>query len=160
MRHKKVYLDRTDGEAVSVILRDAEVIPAGTTIYSMPARERNGEYDRWAEAYDIHFIFDDRKPEASFYAVPWMDLFAVDSRGGYIGTVGQLTDLEGDAPICYVDRDGHCWRIAENGPDFVKYAACWRSLLQDEQEVRLYASRAQAEQELEFLEKEQSDGRI
>lgn len=154
MSRKKVYLDRTGGEAVSVFLQDAEVIPAGTTIYSMPVKAQNAEYDRWAEAYDIHFIFDDRKPETPFYAVPWMDIFAVDSRGGYIGTLGQLTDMAGDAPVCYVDRDGHCWRIAENGPDFVQEAAHWRSLLQEEQEVRLYASREQAGQELEFMELE------
>ncbi|MBO5284029.1 MAG: hypothetical protein J6B43_13060 [Lachnospiraceae bacterium] len=151
MSRKKVYLDRTGGEAAAVFLHDAEVIPAGTTIYSMPVKERNTEYDRWAEAYDIHFIFEDRKPEAPFYAVPWMDIFAVDSRGGYIGTLGQLTDMAGEAPVCYVDRDRHCWRIAENGPEFVQHAACWRSFLQEEQEVRLYASREQAEQELDFI---------
>ncbi len=37
---KKLYLDCTGGETVSVYVRDAEVIPAGTTVYTMPLRER------------------------------------------------------------------------------------------------------------------------
>ena len=37
-----------------------------------------------------------------FYAVPRVDIMAVDSRGGYIGTVGGLTDIESEFPICYI----------------------------------------------------------
>ena len=43
---KKLYLDCTEGEVVSVYVRDAEVIPAGTTVYTMPLRERGPAYDR------------------------------------------------------------------------------------------------------------------
>lgn len=147
---KKVYLDCTAGEAVSVYIRDGEVIPAGTTICSMSVKHRNTEYDRWEREYGICFIFDDMQVEIPFYAVPRVDIFAVDGQGGYLGTVGQETDLEGEAPICYF-KDGKCYLIAENGLDFRKNAADWRSHLAEYSEVTMYASREQAARTLPFL---------
>lgn len=147
---KKVYLDRTAGEVISVYIRDAEVIPAGTTIYSMSSRCRNAEYDRWQQEYGISFIFDDMQVEAPFYAVPQVDIFAVDNQGGYLGTVGQQSDMEGEALVCYI-KDGKCYMIAESGPDFMEKAADWRSCLTDCAEVTLYDSREQAARMLEFV---------
>lgn len=147
---RKVYLDRTAGEAISVYIRDAEVIPAGTTVYSISSRCRNAEYDRWQREYGIRFIFDDMQVEVPFYAVPWADIFAVDNQGGYLGTVGQMTDMEGDAPVCYF-KDGKCYLIAECGPDFMEKATDWRRCLTDYPEVTLYDSREQAARMLEFV---------
>lgn len=147
---RKVYLDRTAGEAISVYIRDTEVIPAGTTIYSISSRCRNAEYVRWEQEYGIRFIFDDMQVEAPFYAVPWVDIFAVDSQGGCLGTVGQMTDMEGDAPVCYF-KDGKCYLIAASGPDFMEKAADWRSCLTDYPEVTMYDSMEQAVLALEFV---------
>ncbi len=147
---RKVYLDRSMGEAVSVYSRDAEVIPAGTTVYSMPYRCRNAEYDRWQQAYGIGFLFDDMRVEIPFYAVPWVDIFAVDKEGGYLGTLGQQTDLQGNAPICYM-KDRKCFLIAESGPDFIKRASSWRGDLTEYTGVKLYDSREQAARMLEFV---------
>lgn len=147
---RKLYLDRTGGEAVSVYVRDAEVIPAGTTVYSMPLRERNPVYDRWGREYGIYFLFEDMQVEIPFYAVPWVDLFAVDGQGGFFGTVGRGTDLEGEGPVCYF-KEGKCRIIAESGPEFIANAAEWRQRLRDYPQVTLYDSREQAARELEFI---------
>lgn len=147
---RKVYLDCTAGEAISVYIRDTEVIPAGTTIYSISSRCRNAEYDRWGQEYGISFIFDDMQVEVPFFAVPWVDIFAVDNQGGYLGTVGEMTDMEGDAPVCYF-KEGKCYLIAESGPDFMEKAADWRSCLTDYPEVAMYDSMEQAARALEFV---------
>lgn len=147
---RKVYLDHTAGEAISVYIRDTEVIPAGTTIYSISSHCRNAEYDRWEQEYGISFIFDDMQVEVPFYAVPWVDIFAVDNQGGYLGTVGQMTDMEGDAPVCYF-KDGKCYLIAENGPDFMERAMDWRSCLTEYPGVAMYDSMEQAARTLEFV---------
>lgn len=42
------------------------VIPAGTTVYSMPLSDRNDEYRRIKKEYDIAFIFDDMNVEPAF----------------------------------------------------------------------------------------------
>lgn len=147
---RKVYLDRTFGEAVSMYIRDAEVIPAGTSVYSMPARCRNAEYDRWQQEYGISFLFDGRRVEIPFYAVPWVDIFAMDREGGCLGTLGQMTDLRGNAPICYI-KERKCYLIAESGPDFMKRASDWRSYLSEYTGVELYDSREQAARMLEFV---------
>ena len=80
---KKLYLDAASNGCTAVYVKDAEVVPAGTTISSMPVKMKNREYQKYAEEYDICFIFDDHIPALPFYTVPWVDLMATDSRGGY-----------------------------------------------------------------------------
>jgi hypothetical protein len=49
---------------LSIYVKDTEIILAGTSINSMSVKERekNGEYKKFADKYDIHFIFDDNIP--------------------------------------------------------------------------------------------------
>ena len=97
---KKVYFDETEAhECMSLFIKDVEIIHAGTTVYSMPATHKNSEYKKFADEYDIHFIFDDDIPQINFYTIPQIDIMATDSQGGFIGTIGQMTDLESDAQI-------------------------------------------------------------
>ena len=135
---------------VGVFVRDAEVIQAGTTVYSMPESLWNDTYDRWAEEYDIRFIFGEEYPRPEFYAVPRLDVFALDSRGGWIGTIGGTCDLQGEMLVAYVDREGRAFRIADSGPEFLERAPDWRSHLRPCEELRLFAFREAAEAELEF----------
>ena len=54
---KKLYLDETQAhECMSIFIKDAEIIHAGTTIYSMSVKDKNAEYERYANEYDIHFV--------------------------------------------------------------------------------------------------------
>lgn len=149
---KKLYMDMTKpgNEVVGVFVQGAELVPAGTTIYSMPVTEKNEEYRRFAEEYDIHFIFDDNIPQVDFYAVPWIDIMAVDSRGGMIGTLGRCSDLESDAAICYIDKDRKCYRVAENGKEFLEHVRGWRERMERCEDVVIYACGEEAERELEF----------
>ena len=66
----------------------------GKTVYSMLVEDRDEEYQRYADEYDIHFIFDDKTVNIDFFTVPWIDIMAWDSEGGYIGTIGGTADID------------------------------------------------------------------
>ena len=151
---KKVYLDRTESKnaCIGVFVKDAEVIAAGTTVYAMSKKDKNAEYERYAKEYGIHFIFEDEIPEISFYAVPQIDIFASDGRGGLFGTVGGISDFSADAPICYVDKNLGCFLAAKNGDLFLKTADSWKEQLIPYEEIVFYRSVEEAKQQLEFIE--------
>ncbi|MDQ0158005.1 hypothetical protein [Robertmurraya andreesenii] len=150
---RKVYLDRTElTGAINVFLKDTEIILAGTTIFSMSIYDRNEEYQKYANNYDIQFIFDDYIPRLEFYTVPHVDIMAKDSKGGFIGTVGQQCDLESDAPICYINKDLECLIISENGGDFLRNIESWQDNLKPYDNITVYRSKAEAKMELEFID--------
>lgn len=151
---KKVYLDQTEATmCLSVFVNDAEVILAGATCSSMSVRHRNSEYQRYADEYDIHFIFDDNVPALDFYTIPQVDIFATDSNGGYIGSLGKAVCFESDAPICYIDRNKNCFLITNNGTDFLENVKQWKELLIPCPEVEFFKSKEEAEQKYEFLDR-------
>lgn len=150
---KKSYLDVVElDECTSVFAKDVDIISAGTTISSMPVEYRNQEYQRYADEYDVHFIFDDHIPRIDFYAVPQVDIMAVDSNGGYIGTRGQISDLDAAEPICYIDSEKKCFLAAQNGRDFLKNIATWKNRLKPYHDITFYGTKAEAEKELEFID--------
>lgn len=149
---KKIYLDVTEIDGcIGVFMKDTEIVYAGTTIYSMSTRQKNAEYQRYADEYDIHFIFDDNIPKIDFYTIPQVDILATDSKGGYIGTIGQTSDLESDAPICYIDKEKHSYLIAQNGKEFLKNALTWEKILEPYDGVTFYHSKEDAMKENEFI---------
>ena len=150
---KKLYLDVAETEeCISVFAQDVEIVRAGTTIYSMPVKHKNEEYNRFAIEYDIHFIFDDDIPSVDFYTIPQVDIMAIDSHGGFIGTIGYTTDLQSDAKICYIDCSHNCYLIAENASDFIKDISKWKNRLKKYSGIALYNSKADAEKEVEFVD--------
>lgn len=152
---KKVYFDQTEATAcMSVIVRDAQVIPAGATVSSMPVRHKNSEYQRYGDEYDIQFIFDDNVPQIDFYTIPQIDIFATDSKGGYIASLGQNVDLDSDAPICYIDIDRKCFVVAPNGREFLNRVKQWKTLMTPCTDVEFFASREEASAKYEFLDRE------
>lgn len=65
---KKVYYDVCGANGCAAIFpKEIEVIPAGTTLYSMNVKNKNMEYQKYADVYDLRFIFDDDIPQISFY---------------------------------------------------------------------------------------------
>ena len=117
---RKVYLDTTQADmCIGVCVNDAEVVLAGTPVNAMSVKHKNSEYLRFAEEYDIQFIFADNVPKVDFYSVPMVDVFAMDSVGGYLGSIGQHTDFEQDIPICYVDADKNCYLMVVNFKNFL-----------------------------------------
>ncbi len=150
---KKVYLDRSKNiGAISIFMADAEVISAGTTIYSMSIKEKNKEYKRFATEYDIHFIFDDNIPEVAFYTVPQFDIMAIDSCGGFIGTIGGFTDMESNMPIGYIDKDKKCYLISNNSKDFMKRVADWKNHLSIYEDMMIFGDIEDAKRVLEFFD--------
>lgn len=149
---KKVYIDRTENaECVGIFQKGAEIIPAGTTIYSMSVKDKREEYRRFAEDFDICFLFDDKLPEIDFYTVPQVDIFAADSRGGLFGTVGGITDMDGEAPVCYIDDRRNCYIIADNGKDFLNAPQDWKSGMKPAREIQFFKSREEAVKKYEFV---------
>lgn len=150
---RKVYLDRTElPGGIIVNLEDTEIISAGTTIYSMGVHDRNEEYQRYANDYDIQFIFDDDIPSLKFFTVPHVDIMAQDSKGGFIGTVDHQCDLESNAPICYINKELESFRISENGKDFLSKVESWQDNMKPYDKITIYRSKAEAEAELEFID--------
>lgn len=139
-------------DCVCVYIKNKEVVQAGTTIYSMPIQEKNAEYQRFAEDYDIRFIFDDFNIFADFYAVPRVDIMAVDSCGGYIGTVGGATDIEGDLPICYIDGDKNVFYVAKNMKEFIGKRENWKKDITPCGDIEMFASKEAAENKYNFFD--------
>lgn len=153
---KIVYLDETKLQfQCAVFVNDAELISAGATVYAMPVSDKNSTYERYAAQYDIHFIFEDRVPQIDFYPVPHVDIFATDSRGGYLATIGQTTDMDSEAPICYIDQNKTCFLLVAHSHEFLQRAENWRKKLRPYDGMVFYPSQQAAERELEFLDLEE-----
>ena len=152
---KKLYFDATEkNECIAIFSPQAEIVSAGTTVYAMPIKDWNEEYQRYADEYDIHFIFDNALPHIDFYTVPQVDILAVDSNGGYIGTVGQQSDLESAAPICYIDKNRNCYLVANNGAAFLESVSAWKDNLKPYHEITFYKSKSDAEKVLTFVDRQ------
>lgn len=150
---KKVYLDVTQlNGPTSIWMKNTEIVRAGTTVYSMQVKDKNAEYQRYADEYDIHFIFDDNIPQIDFYTIPQVDIVATDSEGGYIGSVGKMFSLESDASICYIDKGHNCYLIADSGKEFINNAREWKVNLMPYDKVRFFLSKEDAQKEYEFLD--------
>ena len=67
---ERVYVDmsQVDGACFGVFVSGKDVIPAGTTVYSMPVEDRDEEYQRYADEYEkikIHRPYFRSNPENS-----------------------------------------------------------------------------------------------
>ena len=150
---RKVYFDAAQANmCVSVFVSGAEAIPAGTTVNAMPIKHKNKEYQRFAEEYDIRFIFEDHVSKTDFCTIPLVEIFAVDSAGGYIGSVGQPADFESDAPICYIDAGHKCFLIASNGKDFLENIGNWKARLKPYHDIEFFDSLETARKKYTFIE--------
>lgn len=154
-RVRKVYLDAIElaEREVHGVFTDGEqeVILAGPTIYLIEAAFKE-DYQIYTELYDIYFIFDDALPAIEFYTIPRIDIFAMDNLGGFIGTIGQSSDIESDAPICYINKELECFIIAESAKAFLENIDSWRENLKFYDKIKFYRSKIEAENELEFID--------
>ncbi len=120
----KRYIDATKSGCIAIYAKDEEVKPieivqAGTTIYSMPIKDRK-DYLMIEEKSGVFFIFDGCIPQVDFYAVPRIDIFARDNQGGYFGTIGNISDLEDlKALICYIDINKNVFKVANCMREFI-----------------------------------------
>lgn len=147
-----MYLDMTDNSCTSVFIKNTRIIPTGTTIYAMPVKDKCDAYDFLADKYNIHFIFDDNIPTIDFYAIPRIDIMATDGAGGFLGTLGEISDLNGQAPICYIDNDKNCYVIASDFRDLLNHPDNWRKHAVPCKEITLFSSKEEAMKKHEFVD--------
>ena len=120
----KRYIDATKCGCYAIFAKDEEgnpieIVQAGTTIYSMPIKDRK-DYLIIEEKSGMFFIFDDCIPQVDFYAVPRIDIFARDNKDGYFGTIGDMSDLEDlKAIICYIDKNRNVFKVANCMREFL-----------------------------------------
>lgn len=81
-----------------------------------------------------------------------IEIFATDSMGGYIGSLGQVTDLQGDIPVCYISADKKCYLAAANGREWLKNIGWWRQELTLFKEIEFFESFEAALEKKEFLD--------
>lgn len=152
---KKVYWDVTERPgSIGIIGQDIEMIPAGATVSAMSIREKNTDYQIFADQHDIRFIFDDDIPSIDFYPVPRVDVFATDSAGGLLGTVGETIDLNAATPICHIDQSGTCSWVADSLSELLKLLASgrsWKTAMAPYCGVVFYKSIQDARQALDFI---------
>lgn len=153
---KKVYYDVCESNGcVAIFPSEIKAVPAGTTLCPMSARDKNVEYQRYADMYDLRFIFDDDIPQISFYTVPQVDIFAKDSVGGLFGTVGQTTDIHDVAPICYINSSRECFLVANSLKTFLQILASgcdWKTTMLPDHDIIFFESMADAERSFEFVD--------
>ena len=150
---RKIYIDRNSVPGpTSVWIKDAEVLWAGTVISSMPEKYKDERYKKIALKYDVHFIFDDKIPVVDFYAVPMFDVFAIDSAGGYIGSIGEAAHLGSDATICYISPQKECFFIGNSFSEFIKHLDEWKQHMTPYNELQFFTSKEEAEKNYEFLD--------
>lgn len=151
----KIYLDTRELQlsGISFVgIENVELILAGTIISSMDVNEKNDDYQRYADKYDLHFIFDDFIPNLEFYTVPLVDIIAKDSHGGFVASLGQQFDLESDSPICYINKDLECFIVSENASEFLENIESWKNNLKPYNKISFFSSKEDAEKKLEFFD--------
>ena len=154
----KKYVDKnTLSGATSIWMKDAEIVWTGVVIDSMGVKCKNDTYKSFANKYDIHFIFDDKKPAVDYYTVPMVGVFAIDSDGGYIASVGELTFLGSKAPICYISRNKECFLIADNFSNLINSPKDWKEHIKPYDGIKIFSSMEEAKNKYEFLDVSEFD---
>ena len=150
---RKIYIDRNSVPGpTSVWIKDAEVIWAGAVLSSMNVKHKNEDYKKIASKHDVHFIFDDEIPVVDFYTVPLVDIFAMDSTGGYIGSIGEAAYFGSNATICYISPQKECFFIADNFSEFINHLNVWNEHMVPYNELEFFCSKEDAENKYEFLD--------
>ena len=150
---KKVYIDKSSVPGpTSIWIKDAKVILAGAVISSMSIKHKNEDYKKIALEHDVHFIFDDEIPVVDFYTVPLVDIFAMDSTGGYIGSIGEAAYFGSNATICYISPQKECFFIAKNFSEFINHLNIWNEHMVPYNELEFFCSKEDAENKYEFLD--------
>ena len=151
---KTIYVDVNQFDNVNgVFVNDNNIVlkSAGAVISAMDIKDYNEDYKRFKEEYDIQFIFENNVPKIDIFTIPMVDIFAVDSEGGYIASLGEMTNLRENIPICYIDKNHKCYFICDNGKDFINNANHWKNMLKLCSSIEIFDSKESAMKQYEFL---------
>ena len=133
---------------------DIELKNAGTIV---AGQSRDNFAPNWAEGLDIQMILEGEEPKAPFYSVPFLNIFATDSQGGFFAG-GDLAD---PSRVYYIAADWTVFRVADTLEDFLanKKRCIEEKRKVPSEEVTIYPSLAEAKKELEFVELPQEEAK-
>jgi hypothetical protein len=150
-----LYMDFSGTEGAIGYISDGEpVIPVGVSINAMPMSIKKKEcelYQQFAKRNDVHFLFEDNIPTVDFYAVPWVDVAATDSNGGYIASVGESFSLSDSMPLIYISAKRECFLITRDSMQFLSIASVWKKHLMPYKDVTLYPSKEAAMEDFPII---------
>jgi len=122
MEHPVLYLDQGGlSKQTPIASSDLTIIPAGLNIQpSFPGCEVTALDRIFSEQYDFHLSFPKELPQFSFYPVPQLFVFAIDSHGGSFVSTNRNAKLEeGRADIYYLDRTLQLHWLAPSWKEFL-----------------------------------------
>ena len=109
-----------------------ETVMAGKTVMNTPLLERNTPiYQMLDHSFDISFCTDSVIGDFLFYPIPEFAIFAVDSEGGCMGTIGGCGGLEDDRYAVGYVSGAKGYKVAGSIKDFLEmaiYYPCWREV--------------------------------
>lgn len=117
MEQKVWYYDKeARGNSPSNFPSAQQIIPAGKIIQPRyPSCEVSSVNRILAEQYDFHFNFPKDLPQFTFYPVPKLLIFAIDSHGGTFVTTDDSVNIPEDkASIFYLSHDRALHYLAPN----------------------------------------------
>lgn len=155
------YLDLTRVTGcVGVIPENGEtLVLTGVSVNSMPLSVKRREWELYADfarKYDIHFIFDDCKPEPDFYTVPWIDIAAIDSSGGFLASVGEPFSLRESVRLVYISKERECFLITGDSRKLISMASSWKSALIPCDDIQIYDSEDSARKDYPIIDFEKT----
>lgn len=95
-----IYIDAgpSDGPSGIIFERETKVVYTGLEVLTEEEGPFLAEVSRLC---GVHFFPRGQAPEVPLYAVPYLEVFASDGRGGWFAA----TSEGGDGPLYHIDRD-------------------------------------------------------
>lgn len=140
-----IYFDMPKEECVGVIWEGKQVVYTGGLIHQEPAAYRDMKELEPFLRVDFHFFFEDEKPDVEIYAVPELLVLGYDSAGGYFATTRTDADFTENFPLFYLSQEGRLYLVEGGSGQLLK--GTWRDKLRPSDAVKVYPSRAMAEQD-------------
>ena len=153
---KRVYWDVNElspnSGPLGLISGKAQVVPAGTEIHVEQAKVRKEvpQYEEMAQRAGIFFFFEDGEvPQAPFFAVPTIRLFARDRDGNWYGQSDPLGD-----GVYRISPDGTAVQVSERMERFVRRLLAGEEVRELERPVpalKVYPSKEAAARAVELV---------
>ncbi len=139
---KQIYIDDSGSDGpIGFLSGELKFICAGTEIHREPRKCRE-LVEQLGNEKGIWFWLEGEEVPMPFYAVPKLELTAHDGLGGYLarGT---------DDRWFWISQEKRCFLLPEVAR-ITDFSENWREKAEPTAEIRLYASRAAAELEIEI----------
>ena len=154
---KTIYIDQNTMEgAVGIILKQEEKVEVVFTGLEVLAEEAGPITAEFSRLCGVDFLLRGAKPEVPLYAVPYLEIFAADGRGGWFGTPGgshgpsrPVYYIAPERTACLLSEDSLAWyRTMLSDPDWRQklLPGTWPRLPEDPEGRRKLADALKLEQ--------------